>query len=314
MTSSRISGRIMRATISILGVVAALWAAPASAQGLNWFYCYAPNAATGVVYVSDVHAVGPVSERAGYGNEFAGFLASRGKLPAHAQAYCVMRATEQEVVRGQQSVTELCSECGGATTVEHIAWLRGGQRGRQLATPVPAADASLGERPRGAARGSVATGRTEPVEGVGAYIMGRSDATGIVHTANEENAQFQTRHKADLKGGQWTWIAMNDRCPGWVAVAYATDGDERHYFVAKGSDFEGTARVAAIKLAEAYAARKGAAWLAGVLSSFKNEYRHPPTDFSRGAIRGVRQEVERMVTTPCADSRGVRYTAVGVRG
>lgn len=301
---------------AVFACLIALFAEPASAQGLNWFYCYAPNAQTGVVHVSNMHEVGPVSERAGYGAEFANYLTARGKLPRGAQAYCVMRATEREIAVAQRDVTELCAVCNGASIVESVAWARSGSVGRQiLASDAP-------RNPATGAEGAVTS--TQPAtptkdspgtvpEGVGVFLMGRLDASEVVYTANEQRGQFLTRYKADLKGGRWTWILLNDTCPGWVAVAFATNGSERLYFVARGSEYEGSARAAVLREAEPYAARQGPAWITGIRASFHNSYTPPSPNFSRGVIDGIKNEVRRHVVDPCAplETKGVIW---GVRG
>lgn len=296
----------MGSMVRFLVLLAALWGTPASAQGLNWFYCYAPNSATGKVLVSDPQPIGPVSERGGYGREFSTYLAARGKLPAGSQVYCVMRATEQEIRRGQQELAARCDECGGARQFEHVTWPRGGKSVRQvLAGGGTATTTTPPAKP-----GVVV--ETTPAEGTGVYIMARTDQTGIVYVANEENGRFLTRFKADQKGGQWTWMLSNDQCSGWLAVAYATNGSERQYFVARGSPDEGQASRKALEAAESHVQIKGGGWLSGVLVAFRNEYRHPEADFSAGVIAGVRDEIAKQVVDRCAEFRD--GTTVGVRG
>lgn len=301
-----------RARLSLLlhvsVLAAAVWATPASAQGLNWFYCYAPNPATGTVLVSDAQPIGPVSERGGYGREFSTYLNARGKLPAGSQVYCVMRATEQEVRRGQQELAARCDECGGASKFEHVVWPRGGKSVRQVL-----AGGGAAQSPAPVTQAQVAV-ETPPVEGAGVFIMARTDQTEIVYVANEDNGRFLTRFKADQKGGQWTWMLDNDRCSGWLAVAYATNGSKRQYFVARGSPDQGQASRKALAAAEEYAHAQGGGWLSGVLSSFQNEYRHRGGDLSRGVIRAVGQELVKQlgVGDSCTEFRN--GTTVGVRG
>lgn len=323
----------MRSTIFILSMVAAFWAKPASAQGLNWFYCYAPDARSGTVYVSDVQAVGPVSERALYGTEFSRYLVAKGKLVAGGQAYCVMRATEREIERGQQELAQHCTECAGANKFEHVVWPRGGNNVRRILagtgsagkavqvdsapqaapranTARPASGVST-TRPAPTVASTVATPDT-PVEGLGVFMMGRGDETDVVFTANRENGQFLTRFKADQKGGRWNWVLLNDKCPGWLAVTYASNGNERRYFVARGAADEGAASARAMVAARSYAKREGGVWEMGVLYVFTNDYRQPGADFSGGLIEGVKQEVGKRVVDPCAATGA--SSGIGVRG
>ncbi len=302
--------------VAAIAFAIGLRAEPVSAQGLNWFYCYAPNAQTGVVHVSNMHEVGPVSERASYGAEFANYLTARGKLPRGAQAYCVMRATEREIGVAQSSVLELCEVCSGASIIESVAWARSGSVGRQILTPdAPRNPAPGPERAITSTQPAIPTNdspATAP-EGAGVFLMGRLDASEVVYTANEDRGQFLTRYKADLKGGRWTWILSNDTCPGWVAVAFATNGSERLYFVARGSEYEGSARAAVLREAEPYAARQGPAWITGIMVSFHNAYTPPSPNFSRGVIDGIKNEVRRQVVDPCAPL-GRTSASWGVRG
>lgn len=296
---------------AVIATLATPWAQPALAQGLSWFYCYAPNPSTGTVLVSDAQPIGPVSERGGYGREFSTYLTSRGKLPAGTQVYCVMRASEQEVRRGQQELAERCDECGGARQFERVVWPRGGKTVRQVlageGTPRSSTPAPAPQQP-------AATVEKVAAEGIGVFMMVRTDQTEITHTANEDNGRFLTRFKADQRGGAWTWVLQNDRCQGWLAVAYATNGSERKYFIARGSADEGAASRAALAAAETFAKGRNLGWITGVISAFRNNYVQPGPDFSRGAIQVVKEEVRRQLIGECGDSVLSEGVAFGVRG
>lgn len=304
----------MNRFLYLLAAIAAgaLWSAPASAQGLNWFYCYAANAKTGTVYVSDVHAIGPVGERASYGPDFAAFLAKSGKAPAGTQAYCVMRGTEREIATGLTNLSRECTTCGGADKFEQVAWPRGGKTlGNLLAGNLPsrkAPDPAGGKPPVKEEARKV----EEPGEGLGVFLMARLDDLDVVFTANEDNGGFLTRQKADLRGGKWTTLLQNDRCPGWMAVAYATNGTSRNYFIAKGASSEGAASLEALNKAEDYVTRRGnAEWRTGVLNAFVNDYRAPGLDLSNGVIDGVKGKIRNAVTSDCND---YETASSGVRG
>lgn len=116
----------MRFVYLALALLAA-WAAPAAAQGPQYFYCYVPSPKDGTVFVSDVHPVGPVAERRGYGDQFVAFLQSEGKISGGAVGYCVMRATTREIDKGRTDLAPLtCAECAGTQLIEDVSWPRGG--------------------------------------------------------------------------------------------------------------------------------------------------------------------------------------------
>ncbi|MGN7160516.1 hypothetical protein [Sphingomonas sp. SAFR-052] len=98
----------------------------AAAQELSYFYCYAPDPAKGVTYVSSVNRVGPVAERSRYGAEFVTHLKLRGL--GGTAGYCTMRATMREIDRGRSEMAQMtCLECTGAERLEDVEWLRGGE-------------------------------------------------------------------------------------------------------------------------------------------------------------------------------------------
>jgi hypothetical protein len=144
---SRAGGLALLTTLIAFG---AAGAPPAATQELRVFYCFAPVAATRVIYVSPVHAVGPVVERARYGEEFAAHLATQGVRPAsEGPAFCNMRASESQIVRERDGLVWYCPLengarsplCGQTWTVRDVAWARS---------------------PSAAASGPVAAARTQP--------------------------------------------------------------------------------------------------------------------------------------------------------
>lgn len=117
--------------VRLLYVVAAsaiAWVpAPSFSQAPQFFYCYAIDADSGTIYLSDMHRVGPVAERRGYGQNFSDYLGSVGTVSSIAPAFCVMRATAGDIERGQQDlISQGCAECGGAKRFERVAWRRNG--------------------------------------------------------------------------------------------------------------------------------------------------------------------------------------------
>lgn len=283
----------------------ALWAAPTAAEGPAYFYCYAQDPATRTVYVSDVQAVGPVSERAAYGTEFSRFLSGNGKVPSGTLAYCTMHMSRDQVERGVAGLTQYCSGCADPSGFAEVAWPRGGKTlANLLAAKLPG---------RTSAPTEPAAAENAPAEGIGVFALGRIDETDVVFTANEDNGQTLSRYKADLRGGKWTTLLSNDRCSGWLAIAYASNSTDRAYFVSKGAADEGAASGRALEAAEKYAERQGADWTAGVLFAFVNNYQAPGFNLSDGVLDAVKKEVRAIVTTDC-DAKEKDMTAVGVRG
>ena len=110
-------------------------AAPAQSGGLVYFYCYAPDPASGTVFMSPALPVGPVAERTAYGAEFVAHLKQQGRLRGAAQGYCSMKPSLEAVALAQSRLPkENCAECAGASRFEGVAWNRGGK----AAAPPPA--------------------------------------------------------------------------------------------------------------------------------------------------------------------------------
>jgi hypothetical protein len=312
-------------------LAAALAAAPAAAAEVHHFYCYAVDAARGTVFVSDMHDTGPVSERAAYGEQFATYLKAKGLASAGVRPSCVMRASEREIQLSRAELADSCGTCGGIRRFADVAWLRGGDSGanallagklirKPAAAPAPAPAAEPPPPAAGPAPHAppAAPAEPEPVAGEGVYVLGRRDATEVVFAANEERGAYRARQKADLKGGTWTTILSDDRCPGWVAIAYASNGTERWYYPAVGADSEGEAGQAARAAAEEATRRRDGIWITGVLVAFRNDFHHKPVDLAAavghdGVIGTAKGLVRREVVSGCPQGRGP-YATVGVRG
>jgi hypothetical protein len=318
--------------LSLLAPLAAscLWSAPASAQGLKYFYCYAIDDERETVFVSDMHEVGPVSERSTYGAQFASYLKVKRGASASVRPYCVMRSSEQEIQRGRSDLAGYCPECGGITRFEDVAWLREGTGARALLAGKLIERNKEGDgKPSSPDTPQVAkaparkpaAAEPEPVEDSGLYLLGRRDATEVTYSVNEENGAYLARQKADLKGGKWSWIINGSTCVGWVAIAYASNGTDRWYYAAQGADSEGEASLAALKAAEEGAKRQDGAWITGVLVALQNNYRPKsigPLDVAGavaedGVIETTKGLIRRQVVSGCPT--GSRpFVTVGVRG
>jgi hypothetical protein len=318
----------MRPTSRLLVVLAALGldmllAAPASSQSLRYFYCYAVDRQQGAVFVSDMHDVGPVSERASYGEQFANWLKAKGIASGAVKPFCVMRPTEDEVAQGRRELSAYCPECGGIRRFRDIAWLRQGKDAKallagKLTSPRDAPTHPAAKSPKQVVQGPGTASAPEPVDGQGVFILGRRDATDVIYSANEHRGAYLVRQKADLRGGKWTSILSDNRCPGWVAVAYASNGTERWYYVAQGADSEGEAGQSALAAADNAAKRMEGLWITGVLASFRNNFQPQPVDLvdaviEDGAIDTMKGIVRRQVVSGCPAERSP-YATIGIRG
>jgi hypothetical protein len=309
-------------TLALL-TASCVWSAPVSAQGLAYFYCYAVDVEQGKVFVSDMHDVGPVAERASYGAQFATYLKVKKNASASIQPYCVMRATEREIQRGRAELTEFCAECGDIRKFEDVAWLREGTGAKALLAGKLISPDKHPEPPAREAQPAPSTpavaAEREPAAGEGVYILGRRDQTEVVYSANEARGAYLVRQKADLKGGKWTPVLSDSRCPGWVAVSYASNGTERWYYPVQGADSEGEASHAALQVAEAASHRMAGYWVTGVLVAFRNDFRPAPVDVGKalteddGVFDAVKGLVRRQVVSGCP-APDSDFVSFGVRG
>jgi hypothetical protein len=112
----------------LLGLVLQL---PALAE-LRYFYCWAPDPAAGVVYVSDIQPVGPIAERSAYGAEFVTYLKRQSLGSSVVVGYCTMRSTESEIQQAQRELLSNCRECKAATRLSSVQWNR-----QSVAAPAP---------------------------------------------------------------------------------------------------------------------------------------------------------------------------------
>lgn len=313
----------------LLVTVAALFAASiplgpaASAQGLRYFYCYAVDSGTNQVLVSDMHEVGPVAERAAYGEQFAIWLQATGKASRSVRPYCVMRASEAEIARARSDLAGYCSECGAIKTFRDVTWLRQGKGVEELLQgklikPEDPVETSETSEPGEPAPVPDPAAVVEPVAGEGVSILGRRDMTDVVYAANVERSADIARQKADLKGGKWTPLLTDNRCPGWISIAYASTGRERWYYIAQGADSEGEASAQALAAAQKSAKRLEGTAITGVLVAFRNNYTPPPVDVidaisEDGVLQTTKGLIRRTVTSGCPGPPG-SYATMGVRG
>ena len=130
-------------------------AKPAQGQEPKFYYCYAPNMANGIVYVSETAQVGPVAERRQYSMRFVTRLIAQNLVPAGTRGYCVMRSSEVEINRGKLDLRTECAECGEANQFHDVAFagespavdraladINGGQQSIASDSPTPATAAN----------------------------------------------------------------------------------------------------------------------------------------------------------------------------
>lgn len=312
-----------------LGAVAlgGLWAAlavsvapaPARAQDLQYYYCFGPNPRTGITYVSDVHPVGDLLERARYPRQFEDFLRVRGKLGVDQKAYCTMRATLREINKGRSELRQgPCRECDGANRMEDILWPRpdgirvpalrvGGDRVESTARVAPdPADAPDPVPPA-------------PPEQQGAFLKAREDSVDVVAAINVADGAGQVDSKAASRGGKWRSLMSDDRCPGWIGVAFVNKGRENNYFVVRGHGSESAASAAALDLADRFNEVDDAN--KGVIFTGLNQVEEPGqtfaehvANFDSGFINGVKAYIRRMVITPCGGEGRKSFSRPGGDG
>lgn len=295
------------ALIAAVLVAAGAGGGEAKAADPAYFYCYAPNPETGTTYVSDVHKVGPVGERRRYGDDFAAYLRSQGKLREGGVAYCVMRATLREVDGGRIDLSRMtCSECAGAERLEDVKWPRGGKG-------VEAVLAGNGPRAVTANDEPVAAKETagEPKKHPGVTVYVREDATDAIAVSNQPGGADFARKRTQERGGKWRALLVDEQCSGWGAVAYAQSGSARRYWV-QLADTEFEAAERAVNIASRYAEGKGDGWEAGIVAQFYSAIPESgPTMLDR-AIDGVKDLLKESAVKQCTE-RG-RSTCMCVRG
>lgn len=318
---------LITAVVALCGLAAGLWslgASPARAQTpVNYFYCYAVDESQGIIFVSDTQEVGVLSERASYGDQFKSYLRGKGKASDTVRPYCVMRPTPAEIRLGQNDLrTSGCRMCNDISRFEDVVWMRDKNKGAEKLLDRTIKPSKLGV-PEWAEE-NLPMPPEEEDEQDGVYILGSREGNDLIYAANEENGGSKTRLKADLKGGKWTTVAHNNRCPGWMAVAYASDGTERVYYLAQGAESQGEASLQALDQAEQAASRKDGNWTTGVLLALENKYRSNPLtvgDVVESLAEDGVIETAKGLTYRAATSdkslgcpRGGKMGSIGVRG
>jgi hypothetical protein len=308
---------VTRLLLFLTGLAAALgldsaWTSKAQAQGTEpvYFYCYAANLSEGVVYVSDVHKVGPFSERAGYGPRFEQWLRASGRL-GDGKGRCVMRATMREIERGRQDLpVSGCFDCNGPMVYRDIAWPFGDGA-------VESTNVSDVEPPRQAMSASEEAAldkREQPETRPGTTVYGRIDLTDALFRSGSEDSQQRALAATKEKGGKWYPVTVDDRCPGWAAVAFAQGPKLRRYFIGRSSS-EAAASAEALSIAAEFAASRSD-WETGLLLTYFNDtVEVDDRSLSDKSIDAVKGWIRSQVVDPNAPRpKSDRMVCVGVRG
>ena len=290
--------RLLLIGLLAVGAIAAsigLGSKPARAADLAYFYCYAPNPETGTTYISDVHPVGPVAERRGYGDEFAAYLRSKGLMREVGVGFCVMRATMREIDSGRSSMAQMtCQECAGAERMEDIDWPREGATIQAVL---------VGKGPRVAEADNPNGGKADQPDKpktVTVTVYVREDALGAFAMA-EPGSGEAAKQNARFKGGMWrALVEESSVCTGWWAVSYAQSKDQRHYWM-QGSDSEAGASARALKIAEAYANAKGDGWTSGIAVAFLSPIDEPEPSAGEKVMDYIKGKVRESVTNRCPE-------------
>lgn len=229
------------------------------------FFCHAFNASEGVVYVSDVHRVGPFEERKSYEDRYADWLRASGRL-GEGRARCLMRATMREIESARRDLpVSGCFDCKGPAVYRDVKWPFG-------TDPVESVAMSSLEPPRGAiSPGEEAEldRRENPETRGGTTVFGRLDLTDAVVKSQVDDPQREKRALESEKGGRWYVVNAEDRCPGWGAVAFASFATSRRYFIGNGPT-EADAMAAALARANDYIGAREH-WQSGVDETYFND-------------------------------------------
>jgi hypothetical protein len=335
----------------IVALAALLCAAPAAAQGLTHFYCYAPDAATDTVYMSQALPVGPVGERGGYGREFVAYLMRKGVLSKPVQAYCTMRTSSADIDRSRHALAEEgCAECGAASHFEDVTWPRGGAPSQGASTSHIAAAPKM-PQPSTLPPPDEPLRAGQPKPGVPlAVVMGNTSTGEVVIAMLGDDPRREARDAAAQHGGDGWQVIYTARRP-FAFVTFACvvegEGDARtfHFFSGDDTDFK-TARAEAWKRAAGKAAETEAPIVeCGKTLNIPGRAKARETgivDYAKGVVRQLiacdstlpaisakalreeeglppdQQPLHQLLATPgpngrsrCVDSH--RHTSVGVR-
>lgn len=243
--------RILLSLAAALVTVAGM-AAIAQAQAPQYFYCYVPNAATSTVYMTQTLPVGPVSERATYGEAYAAYLRGEGLVSASARGYCTMRPTTGEIAVARQDLQSYCPECNGATRFTTAPWSRPGmQAAPEQKTAGAAIQAVIPQPPP-----QTVPLAPEKAPDLRLAVMG-NDVTGeilVVTGPNAEKAAEDAAANAFPSTG-WQKLAMSEA--SGYGIAICVDGPPITFFVSEGKKLLSDAIAEALPQARAYAKQTG---------------------------------------------------------
>lgn len=238
-----------------------LFSAPVGAQVQLYYYCWAPDPATGVVHMSQVLPAGPASERARYGRDFADYLKAKGLVNNTVAAFCTMRTSPGEIAQSRSALpVEPCTECMGATRFRDVEWSRPG-------SPKPGPGLIAAKAPAERTPPPPMTQGDVDLSQPLVVVVGNAETGELSYRRYRPNlrtvtlAQARSRHPTG-----WSVIAES-RTAGWGAATCVAERGRTRFFVAEGysspKQANGYSRVEAYKYAKV---RKlvmrscGAAW------------------------------------------------------
>ncbi len=222
----------MRRFVATL-VLAGACAMPSPGGELSVFYCYAPDAVSGVVYQSQALPLGPVSERANYGREFAGYLKATHRVRSDVQAYCVMRSTSDEIARAKASLLEeSCPECAGANRAEPVEWARANARLTSLPSPSDPAPHATPAPPNRPAPSATPEHRLAKSSDKLLVVMGNSETGKLLVVSNQPDLEAVAGRQARmLRPTGWKTLLVTSE-PGFGAAFCVRHGDVTRFFLA----------------------------------------------------------------------------------
>ena len=211
-------------------VVLAMVASAAHADP-RFYYCWAPDPASGKVFVSETRPVGPIAERASYGATYSAWLRANGKIASEVQAYCMMRDTEEGIAQSRAALpVETCRECGSARNFVDAA-MGGPAR--------PARPASIAARPVAPVRTATVPPNTPAkpapkpaVAGNGPWIIVLGNVELGRTVWSQGGADLQQRVDAmalKIASSGWTTL-VSARTPGAGAAMCVKDGNRIRFF------------------------------------------------------------------------------------
>lgn len=229
------------------------------AQTPLYYYCYAPDPATGTVYMSQPQAAGPVAERSSYSRAYVDYLRKTGKLKNDIQAYCTMRSSIAELEQSRSKLPyEPCPECVGVRRFESAPWPRNGSLAKNEI------EATRVDRKEVLPAPKISKAAQLPLEKKVAdeliiVVMGNAETGKLVKLSNQANLRARTEAQAfSIRPTGWKTLLASATAGFGVAVCVEKEG-VTHFFVVHGVETQKAAVDQARQKARAFVAENGGA-------------------------------------------------------